>query len=79
MTERASSRLTSKYQATIPAEVRAALQLKAGDRVSFEIRDSGTVTLRRETPADRAYLSATSDTLASEWLSDEDDDAYRAL
>ena len=36
MTERASSRLTSKYQATIPAEVRAALQLKAGDRVSFE-------------------------------------------
>ena len=79
MTERASSRLTSKYQATIPAEVRAALQLKAGDRVSFEIRDSGTVTLRRETPADHAYLSATSDTLASEWLSDEDDDAYRAL
>ena len=79
MSERASSRLTSKYQATIPAEVRAALNLKAGDRVSFEDGDSGAVTLLRESPADHAYLGAVSDTLASEWLSDEDEDAYRAL
>ena len=31
------SKLTEKYQATIPAEVRSALKLQKGDSISFEV------------------------------------------
>lgn len=42
-----TSRLTSKGQATIPADVRAALGLKPGDSVEFRLNDAGEVVLRR--------------------------------
>ena len=32
-----TSKLTTKYQATVPTSVRKVLQLKAGDMVGFEI------------------------------------------
>ena len=73
----AASRLTRKYQATIPAEVRRVLQLKQGDVVQFEIAGE-RVTLRRQTSADRAYLRGLQATL-SEWESSYDDEAYREL
>jgi antitoxin PrlF len=41
--------LTSKGQITIPKQVRDALSLQAGDRVSFLVRDDGVVELRAET------------------------------
>ncbi len=44
----ATSRMTSKGQVTIPAELRAELRLKPHDRVGFELTD-GVVTLRRVT------------------------------
>ena len=44
-----SSTLTSKGQVTIPKEVRDALGVRAGDRVSFVVRDDDVVELRPET------------------------------
>ena len=73
----AASRLTRKYQATIPAEVRRVLRLKQGDAVQFEI-EGDRVRLSRQTAADRAYLRGLEATL-SEWDSPYDDEAYRDL
>ena len=71
------STLTTKYQATIPRQVREALQLGARDRVEFLI-DRGAVRLRKAPPvADE--LHALEATLAPEWNSDEDDHAYADL
>ena len=73
----AASRLTSKYQATIPADVRRALRLKQGDVVQIEI-DGDRVTLRRQQASDRTYLKGLESTL-SEWGSPYDDEAYSDL
>ena len=72
-----ASKLTTKYQATIPKEAREALGLGTGDLVCFEVRD-GAVVLRRATPMDAAYLKALESTL-SEWLSESDEEAYADL
>lgn len=77
--EKAASRLTSKYQATIPLPVRKALGLKSGDAVVFEVRERGVATVRKQTPFDREYAKAVSATLESEWLSEADEAAYRDL
>lgn len=71
------SRLTSKFQATIPAAVRAALGIKQGDAIAFEVED-GLVRLTRATPRDIAFAHALEGTL-SEWDSAADDEAYRGL
>lgn len=77
--EKVASKLTSKYQATIPGPVRKALGLKSGDAVVFEVREPGVATLRKQSPFDREYAKAVSGTLESEWLSGEDEAAYRDL
>ncbi len=41
--------VTTKGQITIPKEVRGALRVGAGDRVSFLVREDGVVELRPET------------------------------
>ncbi len=74
-----ASRLTSKYQATIPQPVRDALDLKSGDTVQFQIAENGTVYLRKQTAFDAAYARALNATLASEWSSSADDAAYQDL
>ncbi|WP_416137924.1 AbrB/MazE/SpoVT family DNA-binding domain-containing protein [Halomonas sp. HK25] len=73
----ATSRLTSKYQATIPGAVRKALDLHAGDAISFEIED-GEIRLRKAHPLDLAFTHAVEETL-SERGSDADEEAYREL
>ncbi|MEW6268475.1 MAG: AbrB/MazE/SpoVT family DNA-binding domain-containing protein [Thermodesulfobacteriota bacterium] len=73
----AASRLTRKYQATIPADVRRALRLKQGDVVQFEI-EGDRVTLRRQKASDRAYLRGLEVNL-SEWSSPYDDEAFGDL
>jgi len=73
----ALSKVTSKYQATIPAEIREFLGVRQGDTVAYEIVD-GAVTLARATPLDLAYHGAVAATL-TEWDSKADDDAYRSL
>jgi bifunctional DNA-binding transcriptional regulator/antitoxin component of YhaV-PrlF toxin-antitoxin module len=72
-----TSKLTGKYQATIPATVRQALGLKKEDWVAFDV-SNGEVRLRRATPVDLAYAHAVSGTL-SEWASQADECAFRDL
>ena len=72
------SRLTYKYQATIPRQVREALTLTAGDYVQFDINRDGDVSIRKGQPRD-AQLQALEATLAPEWDSEEDDTAYADL
>jgi AbrB family looped-hinge helix DNA binding protein len=71
------SRLTRKYQATIPQPVRKALRLEAGDAVAFDV-DGEHVRVRKARPVDLAFARALERTLP-EWSSVEDDDAYRDL
>ena len=72
-----ASTLTTKGQATIPAEIREALHLKPGDKIAFEITDHKAIISKIE-PFDYYYHQALSKTL-SEWESPEDDDAYNDL
>lgn len=71
------SKLTSKFQATIPLAVRRKLGLKPGDAVVFEI-ENDVITVRRATALDWEYAKSLEGTL-TEWLSKEDDEAYRGL
>ena len=73
----ASSKLTSKYQATIPEPVREALKIGAGDAIAFEV-DGDEVRLRKARPVDSAFHRALEQTLG-EWTSDADEVAWRDL
>ncbi len=42
-TEEAHSILTSKGQTTVPSRIREALQLKAGDRILYEIKGDSVI------------------------------------
>ena len=75
--ETVTSRLTKKYQATIPAKVRKALNLRAGERIAFDV-EGDRVHVRKATALDLQFANALADTL-SEWSSDADADAYRDL
>ena len=72
------SKVTSKYQATIPKEIRAKLNIQAGDRIIFNEID-GQITLAKVEPIDWQYLKSISPTLEAEWLSDADEEAYGDL
>lgn len=74
----ASSRLTSKSQATVPAQVRKKLNLKPGDTLIFEETEPGTIRIRKAEPLETDLLSALEGTL-SEWNSASDERAYRDL
>ena len=75
---RYSSRLTSKYQATIPLVVRKHLHLKERDEIVYELLSDGTVVVRKKTPLDLEYLKSIESTL-SEWNSEDDEQAYKDL
>lgn len=72
------STMTSKYQATIPREVRDVLHLGAGDRIEFFFERGGAVRVRKAPPLS-GELQALEATLAPEWGSDDDDAAYADL
>lgn len=42
-----SSTITSKHQITIPSEVRRALNLRKGDRLSFQLAGDGAWVVRK--------------------------------
>ncbi len=71
------SKLTKKYQATIPSSVRKVLHLEAGDAVSFDI-EGDTVLLHKARQVDYAFAQALEGTL-SEWATDADEEAYHDL
>jgi AbrB family looped-hinge helix DNA binding protein len=73
-----NSRLTSKFQATIPQDIRAILDLKAGDRIIFEITKDNHVKIKKATPLDLIYLKSLESTL-SEWSSKNDEEDYGDL
>ena len=73
----ATSKLTKKYQATVPKNVRKKLELKAGDIIAFDV-DNDTIKLRKARPIDLEFSSALIPTL-SEWDSQNDEDAYNEL
>lgn len=75
---RYSARLTSKYQATIPKEIRKHLHLESGDEIIYELLPDNTVIVRKPSPLDVEYLHALNTTM-NEWESDEDEQAYKDL
>ena len=75
--ETATSKLTKKYQATIPEPVRRVLGLKAGDAVAFDIQGD-SIQLRKARSVDLAFAQSLEGTLG-EWMSEADEDAYREL
>ena len=72
-----TSTVTSRGQATIPANVRKALHLHSGDVVIFEIKGNKAI-LEKAEPFDYKYHSALAKTL-HEWESSADDEAYHDL
>ena len=75
--ETATSKLTKKYQATIPEPVRRLLHLEAGDAIAFDIKGDD-VHLRKARPVDLVFAQRLEGTL-SEWASEADEEAYRDL
>ena len=73
-----TAKLTEKYQATIPTEVRKALHLKKGDRIAFDIRKDGLIVLRKASPLDEEWAKSVDSTLG-EWGAAEDEDAFGDL
>jgi len=65
---KAESRLTDRYQTTVPADVRKALALEKRDRLRYEVRPNGEVVLTRaddnEDPALGAFLDFLADDIA---------------
>jgi len=74
----AIAKITSKGQTTIPADVRAALQVGPGDLIAWEVQSDGSARIRRVQPLDIEYLRAVEGTL-SEWAGAADEEAYRGL
>lgn len=58
-----TSKLTSKYQATIPEPVRRVLHLQAGDAIAFDI-EQDQIRLRKARPVDLAFAHALEGTLS---------------
>jgi antitoxin PrlF len=72
-----ASKVTEKYQATIPSEIRSFLHLEKGDRIKFKI-EGDKVMVQKLLYTDYEYLDSLSKSLP-EWLSPEDDEAYYDL
>ena len=72
-----ASKLTSKYQATVPKEVREFLGLASGDGLQWEIEDDHVV-VKKLSKLDLEWHKAVEMTL-QEWNSPEDDKAYGSL
>jgi antitoxin PrlF len=47
-----------RHQVTLPAEIRAALQVRSGDEIEFSVDEHGTITVRGFTsiPTDQAWF-----------------------
>lgn len=72
-----TSKLTRKYQATIPEPIRKHLYLKAGDSIAFDL-EGDQVRVRKARQVDFAFARALETTL-QEWGSQADEEAYRDL
>ncbi|MDY6953580.1 MAG: type II toxin-antitoxin system PrlF family antitoxin [Thermodesulfobacteriota bacterium] len=73
----ATSKLTKKYQATVPEPIRKVLRLNAGDVIAFDV-EGDEVRLRKARSVDLAFAAALNPTL-NEWTSQNDEEAYGDL
>jgi antitoxin PrlF len=71
-----ASKVTTKGQVTIPKEVRERLRIRAGDVLVYEFQEDGLLNVRKMEPFDAGWHRALSPTLADEWNSPEDDEAF---
>ncbi len=71
------SKLSTKGQVTIPADLRKAIGIEPGDIVAYELQGK-SVKLKRVEPFDAAYHAAVAETL-EEWNSPEDEEAFNDL
>ena len=71
------SRLSTKGQVTIPADLRQAIGIEPGDMVAYELQGK-SVRLKKADPFDAAYYAAVAETL-EEWNSPEDEEAFSDL
>ena len=71
-------KLTSKYQATIPKEIRKHLNLERGDEILYEVLPDNTVVIRKSSLLDLEYLQAIGSTM-NEWESAADNQVYKNL
>lgn len=73
----ASSRVTTKFQTTIPQKIRLLLGIGQGDLIGFEVKNN-QVFIRKVTPMDIEFAKALEETL-TEWNSEADEEAYGDL
>ena len=71
------SKLSTKGQVTIPADLRKAIGIESGDIVVYELQGK-SIKLKRVDPFDAAYHAAVAETL-EEWNSPEDEEAFNDL
>ena len=71
------AKITSRGQTTIPKKIREAANLREGDMVAFEV-EADHVVVRKVIVAEDDYLKGLSQVL-SEWVSPEDEEAWRDL
>ena len=71
------TKITARGQTTIPKSIREAANLEVGDVIAFEIEGDHLV-LHKVTPGQDDYLRGLSRVL-SEWISPEDEEAWRDL
>lgn len=73
-----SSKLSSRFQITVPKEIRDALNLKAGDPLFIRALESGYIIINKAQPIDKEYYQS-ANLLLAEWNSSEDDVAFSHL
>ena len=71
------AKITARGQTTIPKSIREAADLREGDVIAFEIEGNRLVA-HKVTPGQDDYLRGLSEVL-SEWVSPDDEEAWRDL
>ena len=71
------ARITTRGQTTIPKKIRDAADLREGDMIAFEV-EGNHVVVRKVIAGGDDYLQGLSQVL-SEWVSPEDEEAWRDL
>lgn len=71
------AKITSRGQTTIPKSIREAVNLDEGDVVTFEVEGDHLV-VRKVVPGQDDYVLGLSKVL-NEWVSPEDEEAWREL
>jgi len=74
-----ASKVTAKGQVTIPKKVRARLRVQSGDVIAYEFLEDGKVAIHRVEALDAGWHRAIASTLADEWNSAEDEEAFGDL